>query len=82
MALNRKWLMCNLKKTVLVETQGRFFIGRFVSDAGAVFYWAFGGEMKSKSPRPPFKKGGEKAPDFFNSKRYPSGRKRSSIIQK
>ena len=38
-------------------------------NAGAVFCWAFGGAMKSKSPPPPFKKGGEKAPDFFNSKR-------------
>jgi hypothetical protein len=27
MALNGKWLMCNLKKTVLVATQGRFFMG-------------------------------------------------------
>jgi hypothetical protein len=39
-----------------VATQGRFFYGRL------------GGAMKSKSPPPPFKKGGEKAPDFFNSK--------------
>jgi len=34
MALNGKWLMCNLKKTVLV------------ADAGAVFYWAFGGAVR------------------------------------
>jgi hypothetical protein len=37
-------------------------------NAGAVFYGRLGGAMKSKSPPPPFKKGGEKAPDFFNSK--------------
>jgi hypothetical protein len=31
-----------------------------------VFYWVLSGVMKSKSPpRPPFKKGGEKAPDFL-----------------
>ena len=31
-----------------------------MEDAGAVFCWAFGCAMKSKSPPPPFKKGGEK----------------------
>jgi len=36
-----------------------------VADAGAVFCWVFGGVMKSKSPQPPFKKGGEKAPIFL-----------------
>ncbi|MCX7075649.1 MAG: hypothetical protein NTZ45_02600 [Methylococcales bacterium] len=36
-----------------------------MADAGAVFCWALSGVMKSKSPPPPFKKGGEKAPDFL-----------------
>ena len=34
-------------------------------NAGAVFYWVLSGVMKRKSPPPPFKKGGEKAPDFL-----------------
>ena len=36
-----------------------------VSDAGAVVYWVLSGVMKRKSPPPPFKNGGEKAPDFL-----------------